>query len=373
MYLGDFPVGSTIYIPFNTYSSDDPAASMTITGLAVTDIEIYKNGSTTQRASDAGYTLLDTDGIDFDTITGIHGFSIDTSDDTTGGFFVAGADYWVVVSSITLDAGTISFVVSFSIENRHVSGKLVSTTIATLASQTSFTLTVGSADNDAYNNCAIIVSDKASAIQKAFGYISDYTGATKTVTLAADPGIFTMAAGDNVSVLVMRGTDSAYTGTPPTVAQIQAEMEENGASILDTLQDRLTDARAAVLSDWINGGRLDNLLDAIPTTAMRGTDNAALASVLGAAVGASISADIAANLTAINGLNDLSAQQVWEYVIENSKTAQDYMIVLKAVAAGKSSGGGTATITYRNDADSANVAVGTVAAVGNRTAVTLTP
>lgn len=37
-----------------------------------------------------------------------------------------------------------------------------------------------------------------------------------------------------------------------------------------------------VLADWVDAGRLDNLLDAIPTTAMRGTDNAALASVLGA-------------------------------------------------------------------------------------------
>jgi len=36
------------------------------------------------------------------------------------------------------------------------------------------------------------------------------------------------------------------------------------------------------LADWVDGGRLDALLDAIPTTAMRGTDNAALASVLGA-------------------------------------------------------------------------------------------
>ncbi|KKL83937.1 hypothetical protein LCGC14_1969760 [marine sediment metagenome] len=35
-------------------------------------------------------------------------------------------------------------------------------------------------------------------------------------------------------------------------------------------------------TDWANGGRLDLLIDAIPTTAMRGTDNAALASVLGA-------------------------------------------------------------------------------------------
>jgi hypothetical protein len=39
-------------------------------------------------------------------------------------------------------------------------------------------------------------------------------------------------------------------------------------------------AQLAVLTDWINGGRLDNLLDAIPTTAMRGTDNAALASLV---------------------------------------------------------------------------------------------
>ena len=34
-----------------------------------------------------------------------------------------------------------------------------------------------------------------------------------------------------------------------------------------------------VLADWVNGGRLDLILDAIPTTAMRGTDSAALASV----------------------------------------------------------------------------------------------
>jgi len=57
---------------------------------------------------------------------------------------------------------------------------------------------------------------------------------------------------------------------------------------------RLTAVRAAILTDWIDGGRLDLLLDAIPTTAMRGTDSAALATVLGAAVGASISADVAA-------------------------------------------------------------------------------
>ena len=43
--------------------------------------------------------------------------------------------------------------------------------------------------------------------------------------------------------------------------------------------NEITVARMGALTDWINGGRLDLLLDAIPTTAMRGTDSAALASV----------------------------------------------------------------------------------------------
>jgi hypothetical protein len=118
-YLGDFASGETIYIPFQTFDSNDPSASVTMTGLATTDIEIYKDGSTTQRSSDAGYTLLDTDGIDFDGITGIHGISIDTSDNTDAGFYANGSDYWVVISSITVDGATINFVAAiFSIENR---------------------------------------------------------------------------------------------------------------------------------------------------------------------------------------------------------------------------------------------------------------
>lgn len=116
-YLGDFATSSTVYVYFNTFDSNDPSASVTLTGLAVTDIEIYKNGSVTQRASDAGYTLLDTDGIDFDSITGIHGFSIDTSDNSDAGFYAAGGEYTVVVASVTVDAATINFVAAtFSIE-----------------------------------------------------------------------------------------------------------------------------------------------------------------------------------------------------------------------------------------------------------------
>lgn len=106
--LGDVPASSTIYIPFTTYGGTN-GESVTCSGLAVTDIEIYKNGSTTQRASDAGIALLDTDGIDFDGITGLHGFSIDLSDNTDASFYAVGSWYWVVVSAITVDSQTVTF------------------------------------------------------------------------------------------------------------------------------------------------------------------------------------------------------------------------------------------------------------------------
>jgi hypothetical protein len=107
--LGTVPASTTIYIPFATYAGST-GASVTMTGLAVTDIEIYKDGSATQRASDAGFSLLDTDGIDFDGITGIHGFSIDLSDNTDAGFYAVGSWYWDVVSAETVDSQTVNFI-----------------------------------------------------------------------------------------------------------------------------------------------------------------------------------------------------------------------------------------------------------------------
>jgi len=130
---------------------------------------------------------------------------------------------------------------------------IVTTTIATLASQTSFTLTAGSADNDAYNGMIAVIEDVSTATQKAIGIISDYVGATKTIALREDPGIFIMAATDKISIKAVS----------PDILNILADTNE-------------------LQTDWANGGRLDLLLDAIPTTAMRGTDSAALASVLGA-------------------------------------------------------------------------------------------
>ena len=136
--LGTVKPGATLYIPFHTFDSNDPSASVTMSGLAVGDIEIYKDGGVTQRASTSGYALLDSDGIDFDSTTGIHAVSIDLADNATANFYEAGSTYWVVVASITVDSATINFVLAtFRIG---YAGAILDTTIASLSSQTSFTL-----------------------------------------------------------------------------------------------------------------------------------------------------------------------------------------------------------------------------------------
>jgi len=81
---------------------------------------------------------------------------------------------------------------------------MVSTTIATLASQTVFTLTAGSADNDVYNDQLVVITDSATSTQKARMLVSDYVGSTKTLTLASAPG-FTVAAGDSVAIIAVAG------------------------------------------------------------------------------------------------------------------------------------------------------------------------
>lgn len=105
-----YPIeGDTIPIVFDTFDGGT-GASITMSGLAVTDIEVYKDVSMTQRASDNGYALIDTDGIDIDGITGIHGFSIDLSDNSDASFYTIGPWYTVIVSSITVDGQTVNFV-----------------------------------------------------------------------------------------------------------------------------------------------------------------------------------------------------------------------------------------------------------------------
>lgn len=120
-YFGDFAEDATVYIPFNTFDSNDPSASVTITNLADADIHVHK---------DAGLTQIVTDGatisIDFDTITGNHIATIDTSAHAD---YATGSDYMVRIEGTTVDGATINaWIGTFSIENRFSAGALRPTT-----------------------------------------------------------------------------------------------------------------------------------------------------------------------------------------------------------------------------------------------------
>lgn len=332
LHLGTVRPGSTIYIPFASYAGAT-GASVTLTGLAVTDIEIYSNGSVTQRASDAGYTLLDTDGIDFDGITGIHGFSINLADNTTAGFYVAGAFYWVVVSAVTIDSQTVNFVAAtFQIGYADAT---LNTTIATLATQTSFTLTAGPAEDDALNGCVVVIHDIASAVQLGHAIVSDYTGSTRTVTLVA--GVtFTAAAGDNISVFTPAlqptvwgrtldvsaggeaGLDWANIGSPTTAQNLSAtniDVDQVVASVtgaVGSVTAQVTADVTAISGDATAANNAESFFDGtgyagtnnvIPTVTTVGTLTTYTGNTpqtgdafarLGAPAGASVSADIAA-------------------------------------------------------------------------------
>jgi hypothetical protein len=84
------------------------------------------------------------------------------------------------------------------------------------------------------------------------------------------------------------GVRGGFTSLPNAAADAAGGLAISDAGGLDldaqlAATNEVTAARMGALTDWIDGGRLDLLLDAIPTTAMRGTDSAALASVCTAA------------------------------------------------------------------------------------------
>lgn len=111
-FFGDYDTTETVIIPFNTFSSDDPSASVTVTNLVAGDVEIHKDGSTTQRASDSGVTVT----INFDSVTGNHIVSIDLSDNSDAGYYANGSRYQVRIEGVTIDSGTVNaWIGAFSI------------------------------------------------------------------------------------------------------------------------------------------------------------------------------------------------------------------------------------------------------------------
>ncbi len=89
-YLGDFAVGSTVVVRFNT--EDLTGAPITLAGTPA--VSVYKNSLT---ESTAGVSLS----VDYDGRTGLHSVAIDTSADGT--FYAAGSTFDVVITTGTVN------------------------------------------------------------------------------------------------------------------------------------------------------------------------------------------------------------------------------------------------------------------------------
>jgi PKD repeat protein len=277
MFVGDFAGTETaVTIPFNAFSSNDPSASITVTDLVAGDVVIFKDGSLTQRSSAAGIAV----DIDVDTNVGMHWITIDLTDNTDAGFYSAGSQFVVGVVGMTVDAGTVTaWVGSFTI------GK----TAAALAAITAAVITNAAGADIAAD--IIAIKAQTVAIEADTDVIDDATsGLVKIATDVAAILVDTDVIDDGTSGLVKIASDVAavlvdtavigalgagLTGIPWNAAW-DAEVQ---SEVVDALTAEGYSSTRAGYLDELAAANLPTDIAAIPTTAMRGTDSAALASV----------------------------------------------------------------------------------------------
>jgi hypothetical protein len=103
---------------------------------------------------------------------------------------------------------------------------LLSTTVASVTSQTVLVLTAGAPDSSAYPpGSTVVIRDSVTAAEKCVGYVLTYVvsggGTVFTLTLAADPAVYTIAAGDLVDIL----------STTPLIQDIDNEVDATYALV----------------------------------------------------------------------------------------------------------------------------------------------
>ena len=159
---------------------------------------------------------------------------------------------------------------------------------------------------------------------------------------------------------VMRGTDSANTtipdvaGTAATPADVATALT-NYAGPTKAEMDTAHGLLATETKQDIIDANVDQIEAAVITNAA-GTD---------------IAADIIALKAVADALNDITVANVLDGVIEGAYTLQDSLKIMLAYFGGKTSGGGTATVTFRDTGDSKDRVVLTVDADGDRSAAVL--
>jgi hypothetical protein len=349
---GEVPAGAVLPFPFTTYDAN--GASVTLTGLAVTDIEVYKGTSMTQRASDNGYALLDTDGIDIDGVTGFHGFSIDTGDNSDPGFYSVGSYFTVLVSAVTIAGQTVSFIVgTFRLKEAETVAGRVEARVASIANDA---ITAAAIAADAIG-ASELAADAVTEIQSGLATAAALTtveGKVDTVDTVVNA---IKAKTDNLpsdpadQSLIIAATDAITSALATVDGNVDAILEDTGTTLpatLATIDARLDTEIPAILA------AVDTEVAAIKAK----TDN------LPASPAATSDIPSAAAIAAA----------VWASVLDGTRTAAQLARGWTAALLGKASGlntGAASAPKYRDIADSKDVISAVTDASGNRSSVTL--
>jgi len=114
-WLGDYTEDYTAVVCMFTTHASTGAPVAPLSAFEAADVKIYKNGNAAEKTTTNGVTMTSP----FDSITGLHCVTIDTSIDTGDvGFWVAGAVYTLLLSpDETVDGVAVAKVIGqFGIE-----------------------------------------------------------------------------------------------------------------------------------------------------------------------------------------------------------------------------------------------------------------
>lgn len=276
MSLGDFDTSAIVYGKFTTYRPSTGAA-YTLAGTPA--LSVYKDNSVTQ--STTGVTLT----ADFDSVTGLNHFAIDTSADGT--FYAAGSFFDIVITTGTVDSISVVGAVVGSFTLRKDSGLKPTTAGRTLDVSAG-----GEAGLDWANvGSPTTAVDLTNTTIKTTQKVDVDTIKTNPVVNGGTitfPTTATLASTTNITAGTITTTTNLTNA--PTAGDLTATMKTS----VQTAADAAITASAKTGSlTFTVANQLDvNVLDWKSATAPAMTGDAFAR--LGAPAGASVSADVAA-------------------------------------------------------------------------------
>jgi hypothetical protein len=375
-YLGNFSVGQTVYVPLTTISG----AAAPIAPAADGTVTVYKDSSTS--GSTTGVTVTRS----FNSIAGINQVVIVTSD----AFYAAGHDYMVVWTGTTVDGIAVSSVLAtFSIQNRGVNqtGDAYSQLNTLIPHAITFVQIGGTgtwyvqSDMEAWKGASQDAPPTNAQLEARtllaanYGTAAGQTSILNAVgTVSSQTGKLTFDESNNVksSPQTAAGLTSAYDAAK--IAASPSQVNAQVASALATYtaaktSDIPTDYQqrgvAVTLPTGTGAGQIKLTAGQVETSNPGGLSGpqAAQLTAIAAAVGTLTVAERNAVADALLDRAD---------AVETGKTLRQAMRIVAAVLAGRVSGAGTGTESFKGlDGSTSRVQVTTDPA-GNRTNVNYT-